>query len=170
MRRHVLAAVAACGLVCLAGAQTVEPSPFGFPKEGAAGGVGAFRIWCEADGSWHLRTSTENTAGKKEALMIFTGSVRCDGKMTTEAVKLEKNGGRTSDTLTPTADGKGFDLDFRTFGATDEVKFTPAATARTLTFKLKIDGQPAPPYRILIGAKSDHPDKSEFKLPARPKK
>jgi hypothetical protein len=169
MRRHVLVAVASCGFVGLSGAQTVEPNPVGFPKEDARGGVGAFRIWY-ADGAWHLRSSTENSTGKKEVLMVFTGSVRCDGKLTAEGVKLEKGGGKTSDTLTPSADGKGFDFDFRTYGATDEVTFKPAATAKTLTFKLKIDGQPAPPFRVLIGATSDHPDKSDFKLPAHPKK
>jgi hypothetical protein len=167
--RHILVAFGVCGLVCLSGAQTVEPSPFGFPKEGAAGGVGAFRVWYD-DGAWHLRSSTENSTGKKDVLMIFTGTVRCDGKLPAEPVKLEKGSGKTSDTLTPSADGKGFDFDFRTYGAVDEVMFKPAATARTLTFKLKIDGQPAPPFRILIGAKSDHPDKNEFKLAAHPKK
>jgi len=166
--RHVLVAVAACGLVCLAGAQTIDPSPFGFPKEDARGGVGAYRVWYE-DGAWHLRTSTENSTGKKDVLMVFTGSVRCDGKLTAEPVKLEKVG-KTIDTLTPAADGKGFDFDFRTYGAADEVVFKAAPTAKALTFKLKIDGVAAPPFRVLIGATSDHPDKSDFKLPAHPKK
>lgn len=169
MRRpHVLVDAGVCGLVCLSGARA-DPSPFGFPKEEARGGVGAFRVWYD-DGAWHLRTSTENSTGKKEVLMVFTGSVRCDGKVTAEPVKLEKGGGKTADKLTPSADGKGFDFDFRTYGAVDEVVFRAAATAKALTFKLKIDGQPAPPFRVLIGAKSDHPDGSDFKLPGHPKK
>ena len=54
------------------------PNPVGFPKKGdPGGGIGAVRIWY-ADGAWHLRTSTENSVGKKDKLMVFTGSVRCD--------------------------------------------------------------------------------------------
>ena len=30
-------------------------------------------MWYE-DGTWHLRTSTENSEGKKEKLLVFTGS------------------------------------------------------------------------------------------------
>ncbi|MFO0796852.1 MAG: hypothetical protein U0804_05200 [Gemmataceae bacterium] len=166
--RHAFAAVAACCLVCAAGSHAADPYPFGFPKEDARGGVGAFRIW-HADGKWHLRSSTENSTGKKEVLMVFSGTVRCDGKLTVEPAKLEAVG-RVADTLKATADGKGFDFEFKTYGGTDEAVFQPAATARTLTFKLKIDGLPAPPFRVLVGEKSDHPDKSDFKLPAHPKK
>jgi hypothetical protein len=43
------------------------PNPVGFPKKGDGGGDGVFRVWY-ADGAWHLRTSTENTAGKKDKL------------------------------------------------------------------------------------------------------
>jgi len=145
-----------------------EPNPIGFPKvEDPKGGIGAFRIWHE-DGKWHLRTSTENSEGKKEKLLIFTGSVRCDGKLTVDAKSLEK-AGKVKDTIQPTADGRGFDFDFRTYGATDEAIFKVPDSAKTLTFKLKVDGENVPPIRILIGAKGERPEKSEFKLPANPK-
>jgi hypothetical protein len=165
---HVVAAVAACGLVCGPGALADEPNPVGFPKDEARGGVGAYRVWHDGT-AWHLRTSTENSSGKKEQLMVFAGSVRCDGKLTVEAKALEKKG-KTGDTLTPATDGKGFDFEFKTYGAVDEAVFKAADGAKALTFKLKIDGQPAPPFRVLIGAASAHPDKNEFKLPAHPKK
>jgi hypothetical protein len=144
------------------------PSPVGFPKKGDGGGDGVFRVWL-ADGSWHLRTSTENTAGKKGKLLVFTGSVRCDGKVTAAGKKLEKGKGKTSDFFTPHADGKGFDFQFKTYGATDQVDFTVAEKAKSLRFKLFLNGEKAATHRIVIGAKSEHPEKSEFTLPARPK-
>jgi hypothetical protein len=165
---HFAVAIGVCGLTCLPGVLADEPNPFGFPKEDARGGVGTYRIWYDG-GAWHLRTSTENSSGKKEQLMVFTGSVRCDGKLTAEAKLLEKSG-RTGDSIKPTADGKGFDFEFKTYGATDEAVFKVAASAKTLAFKLKIDGVKAAPFRIVIGATSVHPDKSEFKLSAHPKK
>src|SRR5829696_7041287 len=43
-----------------------QPNPIGVPKKGdPGGGVGVFRVWY-ADGTWHLRTSTENSVGKKD--------------------------------------------------------------------------------------------------------
>jgi hypothetical protein len=146
------------------------PNPVGFPKKGdPGGGIGAVRIWY-ADGAWHLRTSTENSVGKKDKLMVFTGSVRCDAKMTVEGKRLEKGKGKTSDRLVPHADGKGFDFEFRTYGAIDEAEFKVGEKAKTLTFKLFIDGEKAAAHRVIIGENGDHPEKSEFKLPARPKK
>lgn len=146
------------------------PNPVGFPKQtDVPGGVGAVRIWFE-DGTWHLRTSTENSTGKKDKLMTFTGSVRCDAKLTVEGNKLEKGNGKTSDRFTAHADGKGFDFTFKTYGATDQANFKVADGGKTLTFKLLIDGEKAPPSRVVIGAKGEHPDKDEFTLPAQPKK
>lgn len=149
------------------------PNPIGFPKKGdAPGGIGVIRIWF-ADGQWHLRTSTENSVGKKDKLMVFTGSVRCDSKMTVEAYKLENKGngkGKTSDKFTPHADGKGFDFEFKTYGAVDQADFKLTDKAKTLTFKLFIDGEKAAIHRILIGENGDSPAKSEFTLSANPKK
>ncbi|HEY1186689.1 MAG TPA: hypothetical protein VGE74_03480 [Gemmata sp.] len=146
------------------------PNPVGFPKKGdPGGGVGAIRIWYD-DGSWHLRSSTENSAGQKDKLMVFSGSVRCDGKLTVEGNRLEKGKGKTADTLTPHADGKGFDFRFATYGAIDEASFKVADKGKTLTFKLFIDGEKALTHRIIIGADGTHPAKSEFTLPAQPTK
>jgi len=146
------------------------PNPVGFPKKGdPGGGIGAIRIWYE-DGMWHLRTSTENSVGKKDKLMVFTGSVRCNDKMTVEGKNLEKGKGKTSDTLTAHQDGKGFDFQFRTYGATDQADFKLTDKAKTLTFKLFIDGEKAATHRIIIGADGEHPAKNEFTLPAQPKK
>ena len=145
------------------------PNPVGFPKKGdPGGGIGAVRIWFE-DGKWHLRTSTENSVGKKDKLMVFSGSVRADVKMTVEGNKLEKGKGKTADGFTVHADGKGFDFTFKTYGATDQVDFTLADKSKTLTFKLLIDGEKAATHRIVIGENGDHPEKSEFTLPAQPK-
>jgi hypothetical protein len=144
-------------------------NPVGFPKKGdPGGGVGAYRIWFEG-GAWHLRTSTENSIGKKDKLLVFTGSVKCESKLTVEGKRLEKKG-KTGDTITPHADGRGFDFQFKTYGATDEAVFKPAEGAKTLTFKLQIDGEKAATIRIIIGENGEHPDKNEFKLPAHPKK
>ena len=146
------------------------PDPVGFPKvPDPGGGVGVFRVWY-ADGTWHLRTSTENSVGKKDKLMVFTGGVRSDVKMTVEGNKLEKGKGKTSDSFTPHADGKGFDFRFKTYGATDQADFKVADGAKKVTFKLQLDGEKAPTIRILIGEKGDHPEKAEFALPAHPKK
>ena len=145
------------------------PNPIGFPKKGdPGGGVGAFRVWYD-NGTWHLRTSTENSVGKKDKIMVFTGSVRCDDKMTVEGKKLEKGKGKTSDGFTPHADGKGFDFEFKTYGAIDQADFK-VEKGKTLTFKLMIDGEKAPILRIIIGENGEHPEKNEFKLPAHPKK
>ena len=167
--RHFILAIGFFCLLCLQGLLAAEPNPIGFPKApDPKGGVGAYRIWYE-DGAWHLRTSTENSEGKKDKLMVFTGSVRCDSKLTVEAKGLEKRG-KTADTLTPSADGKGFDFEFKTYGVKDEAVFKVADMAKSLTFNLKVDGEKAPTIRIIIGEKGDHPEKNEFTLPANPKK
>ena len=146
------------------------PNPIGMPKKGdPGGGVGAFRIWY-LDGKWHVRTSCENSVGKKEKLMVFTGTVRCEDKVTAEGIRLEKGNGKTADTLTPHRDGKGFDFRFATFGAIDEAEFTIGAKGKTLKFKLLVDGMNAPTQRILIGSDGTNPEKAEFTLNAQPKK
>ena len=145
------------------------PNPIGVPKAGdPGGGVGAIRIWY-ADGVWHLRSSTENSIGKKDKIMVFTGSVVCDEKLTVEGKKLEQGNGKTSDKVTPHSNGKGFDFQFKTYGQIDEAEFKVADKAKNLTFKLMIDGEKASTIRIIIGEKGEHPDKSEFTLPAHPK-
>ncbi len=146
------------------------PNPLGFPKKGdPGGGVGAIRIW-HADGKWHLRSSTENSVGKKDKLMVFSGSVRCEDKIAVEGNKLENGKGKTSDSVTPHADGKGFDFRFATYGATDQADFTVADKGKKLTFKLLIDGEKAATGRVIIGEDGEHPEKAEFTLPAHPKK
>jgi hypothetical protein len=145
------------------------PNPIGFPKKAGPGGVGVYRVWYE-DGMWHLRTSTENSEGKKDTLLVFTGSVRCDAKLTVEAKKLEKGNGKTSDRLVPHQDGKGFDFRFATYGATDQADFKIDARGKTLKFALQLDGEKVATTRIFIGAEGRHPEKSEFTLPAKPKK
>ncbi len=146
------------------------PNPLGFPKgPDPGGGVGVFRVWYEG-GAWHLRTSTENSVGKKDKLLVFTGTVKCDGKMTIEGKKLEKGKGKTSDSFTPHADGKGFDFEFKTYGATDEVVFKIADSGKKLNFKFLLNGEKPAALRIMIGEKGEHPDKSEFSLPTKPAK
>ncbi len=144
------------------------PNPIGFPKKGDGGGDGVFRVWY-ADGEWHLRTSTENTAGKKDKLLVFSGTVRCNDKMTVEGKFLEKKG-KTGDSFTPHADGKGFDFQFKTYNAIDEVVFKVGEKAKSVTFKFTFNGEKAPTQRIVIGEKSEHPEKHEFTLPANPTK
>jgi hypothetical protein len=144
------------------------PNPIGFPKKVGGGGEGVVRVWYE-DGTWHLRTSTEDSQAKKDKLIVFTGTVVCDGKMTIEEKKLEKGKGKTSDTLTRHKDDKGFDFRFATHGATDEAAFkVEGAKAKTLKFTINIDGEKAAVGRIYIGADGEHPDKHEFTLPAVP--
>jgi hypothetical protein len=167
--RHAVVAVAAAGLVCAPGAFADEPNPVGFPKDAPRGGVGVYRVWY-ADGAWHLRSSTEDSGGKKDKLMVFSGTVRCDGKLTVEPNRLETGGGKTGDRITPAGDGKSFSFEFKTYGAIDEAVFKAADKAKTLTFDLKIDGQPAPLYRVVVGAAGGSPEKNPFKLPAHPKK
>jgi hypothetical protein len=170
MSRRVTVGIAFFALGLVPVLLSADPiNPVGFPKKGDGGGDGVFRIWYEGD-SWHLRTSTENTAGKKDNLLVFTGTVRSDTKMTIEGKKLEKGKGKTSDSFTPHADGKGFDFQFKTYGATDQVDFKVTDKAKNLTFKLFLNGEKASTLRIAIGANSEHPEKSEFTLPAQPKK
>lgn len=165
--RTVLAVLILGGPLALA---ADPPNPVGYPGKGdPGGGIGAIRVWF-ADGAWHLRTSTEDSTGKKDKLMVFTGTVRSEGKVTAEAKLLEKGARRTADALVPHSDGKGFDFRFATFGARDQVDFTVADAGKTLKFKLSVDGQPTPSHRILIGADGAHPEKAEFTLPAKPKK
>lgn len=160
----------ACLVLALAFPHTVvaadAPNPLGYPKKGEpGGGVGAIRIWVE-EGVWHLRTSTEDSKGAKDKLMVFTGSIRCDGKLTVEGKMLEKGNGQTADTLTVHTDGNGFDFRFATFGARDDAEFTVGAKGKTLKFKMMIDGEKAQTHRILIGVEGAHPEKNEFALPA----
>ena len=161
----------ACAIFSLGLVQVIlaaEPNPFGFPQAGdPGGGLGAVRVWY-TNGEWHLRTSTENSVGKKDKLMVFSGSIVGDDKITLEGSKLEKKG-KKGDTLTPHANGKGFDFEFKTYGAVDEVIFKTAATGKSLKFKLLIDGEKAATQRILIGEKGSHPVSNEFSLPAQPK-
>ncbi len=146
------------------------PNPIGMPKKGdPGGGVGAFRIWY-LDGKWHLRTSCENSVGKKEKLMVFSGTVRSEDKVTAEGIRLEKGNGKTSDSIAPHKDGKGFDFRFATYGAIDEAMFTIADKGKTLKFKLMVDGKEAQTQRILIGSDGNNPEKAEFTLGAQPKK
>jgi GH43 family beta-xylosidase len=166
-----LLALAVFAVASVQAARAADPiDPVGFPKKGdPGGGVGAFRIWF-ADGEWHLRTSTENSVGKKDKIMVFTGSVRTEAKMTVEGNRLEKGNGKTSDSFTVHADGKGFDFTFKTYGAIDQVDFKVPEAAKALKFKLLLDGEKAPTIRIIIGADGAHPEKNEFTLPAHPKK
>ena len=163
----------AVGFFALGALQVVlaadPPNPIGFPKKAGPGGIGVYRVWFE-DGTWPVRTSTENSEGKKDKLLVFAGSVRGDAKLTVEGVKLEKGNGKTSDRLVPHADGKGFDFRFATYGATDQADFKVDARGKTLKFTFQLDGEKAQTTRIFIGSESQHPDKSEFSLPAAPKK
>lgn len=146
-----------------------EPNPVGIPKgKNPGGGLGVYRIWYDK-GEWHLRTSTDDSKGKKDKLLVFSGSVKSDAKMTVEGKALEK-AGKTGDRIVPHADGKGFDFEFKTYNAVDFAIFKVAESGKKVTFNLKLDGEKAPLLRILIGEKGDHPDKSEFALPAHPTK
>src|SRR5262249_33922149 len=146
------------------------PNPMGFPKKVGGGGNGVVRVWYE-DGTWHLRTSTDDSQGKKDKLIVFTGTVVCEDKMSVEGKKLEKGKGKTADTLTPHKDGKGFDFRFATYNATDEAAFKiEGSKAKTVKFTINIDGEKAAVGRVYIGADGDHPDKHEFTLPAAPAK
>lgn len=146
------------------------PNPVGFPKKVGGGGDGVVRVWFE-DGTWHLRTSTDDSQGKKDDLIVYSGSVRCEDKISVEERKLEKGKGKTSDLLVPHKDGKGFDFKFATYGATDEAAFKiEGKYAKTLKFTVNINGEKAATGRIYIGADGAHPDKHEFTLPAAPEK
>ena len=158
--------VALAGWSLLAAA---EPNPVGFPaKVEAGGGIGVIRVWF-ADGTWHLRTSTDDSAGKKDKLLVFTGSVTCDDTVTATGLKLEKKG-KTADTVTAHKGEKGFDFRFATYGATDEASFTVGKYGKPLSFKLFIDGAEVPPLRIFIGKDGEHPASHIFMLPAHPTK
>jgi hypothetical protein len=149
----------------LTAAAADPPNPIGYPKKALGGGAGVTRIWYEA-GVWHLRTSTDDSEGKKEKLFVFSGTVRCEDKLTIEPVKLEKGKGKTSDTLTPHNDGKGFDFRFATYGALDQVDFRVGEKGKTLKFKLFLNGKPMDISRVAIGADSMHPADGDFTLSA----
>ncbi len=174
MSFRLLLSASAVPVLCflVAGATDDPPkplNPIGYPKKvNAGGGVGIARVWY-ADGVWHLSTSTDDSEGKKEKLLVFTGSVRCEDKLTVEGKKLESGKGKTADTLTPHKDGKGFDFRFATYGAVDRAEFRVGEKGKTLKFKLMLDGQKMHPNRIAIGADARHPAKEEFTLPAVPK-
>jgi hypothetical protein len=91
--------------------------------------------------------------------------------MTVEAKFLEKKGkGKTADYFTPHANGKGFDFEFKTYNAIDQVDFKVGDKAKSVTFKFFYNGEKAPTQRIAIGEKAQHPEKHEFTLPAHPQK
>ena len=167
MARHVLVLLGGFALAaCLLAAKPITTiDPTGFPKHSPEGGKNVVRIWHEK-GSWFLRTSTEDSVGKKDRLIVFTGSVRSEDRMTVTGHKLEPK----RDSYTMHADGKGFDFRFTTSGAQDTAEIKPGPRSKTLTFKLRVNGEPVEPSRIVIGADSKCPDKAEFTLPATPGK
>lgn len=169
--RNSIRLLAMCALAagCIASAVAADPpNPVGFPKKSPGGGFGTVRIWYDA-GAWHLRTGTDDSEGKKDKQFVFSGSVRCDQKMTAEPFKLEKSKGKRGDQFVLHNDGKGFDFRFTTFGAVDQVNFRVSEKAKTLHFKLMLDGQRIDISRVAIGANSEAPDKDEFTLPAQVK-
>jgi hypothetical protein len=140
-------------------------NPNGFPKNSPEGGLNVVRIWYEK-GHWNLRTSTEDSEGKKNRVTTFTGTVRSEDKMTATGSRLEAK----ADKFVMHADGKGFDFKFTTHGAQDTVEFTPGPRSKTLRFLLKVNNEPVEAARIIIGSESKCPDKNEFLLPAVPPK
>lgn len=164
LHRPVLLVAALICSPLFAAAAVFTPDCYGIPEHVEADAdAGVYRIWF-ADGTWHMRTSTEDYKQVRGSVIVFTGSVVSEDKVTSEGVKIEKR----KDWITPHADGKGFDFHFETHGAKDEVDFTAGSDGKTLKFKLMLDGKDVPPSRVFIGKNASNPEKSEFTLPAHP--
>ncbi|MCM3883366.1 hypothetical protein [Frankia sp. R82] len=122
-------------------------------KSGAAAGD---YVWHDQAG-WHLRV-THPGRGK----VVFTGTVRADRPITAHGVRLEKG-----DTLSPGKDHRTLTFRFVNYGSLDGIDFVDGAAART-GFAFTIDGRPASPNVIRLGAHQAHPTSNPFTIERRP--
>jgi len=145
------------------------PDPFGRPEGFKEGKQAMYALWYEK-GEWQLRTTSKDK-GKDSEKVTFSGRVSIEGdKVVGDFKKLEKaKKGKDADYILVFRDYKGFDFQFATYGKTDDVHFKAGEKAKSITFKLLIDGK-EDPKSILIGKKGLHPDKAEFTMPAHPVK
>ena len=166
----VLVGLLGMGLVAVAADKdpptTSDVKTYGQPKQFDQGKDDLYALWY-ADGAWHLRTTAKGEKGHKA---VFKGRIQIEGGKITEGnfqgldkAKLAKN----ADWVVPHPDGKGFDFSFATFGATDGIDFKVSKDATAVSFKLLVNGGDYP-QRVLIGMKSQHPEKIPFSLPANP--
>lgn len=138
------------------------PDPRERPKAFEAGKGPAVAVWY--DTHWHFALTTN----KKSKGDLFTGSVRADkGQIIGVFDKLEKGKDGKVDWIFPHKDGGGFDFRFTNFGFIDKTQFKASPGATTITFDVKVNGQPAPQL-VLIGKAGKHPEKVPFSLPAFP--
>lgn len=162
-----------CGLLSLAGLQAIWAmgtegesaiDPAGRPKKYGVAKETTYALWF-ADGMWHIRATTE-----KGKFSQFQGWVKIkDGELTEASWDhLEANKKkRYHDWVTTERDRKSFRFIFANSGNVDGMDFKVSDSATALTFSLLIDGK-TPPENVMIGAKSVHPSKNPFDLPAHP--
>jgi hypothetical protein len=141
---------------------TPAPNPRDRPKAFVSGKGPTVAVWY--DTNWHF----ELTTNRKSKGDVFTGSVRADkGQIIGVFDKLEKGKDGKVDWIFPHKDGGGFDFRFTNFGLIDKTQFKAGPGATTITFDVKVNGQPAPQL-VLIGKTGTHPEKVPFSLPAFP--
>jgi len=145
------------------------PHPFGKPEGFKAGAKTMYALWFEK-GEWHIMTTSKDK-GKNTEKVTFTGRISIEGdRVLGDFKKLEKlKKGKDADYILLFRDYKGFDFLFSTYGKVDDVQFKGGDKAKSIKFKLLIDGK-EDPKSILIGKKGLHPDKAEFTYPAQPSK
>jgi hypothetical protein len=141
-------------------------NPLGQPRKLRQGKGEVFAIWY-ADNHWHVRVSSREGDEKKE---VFTGTIEIEGGQIASGKYdgMERNGKpRNRDWIYFHANNRIMDFQFVNFGKLDGFDFRPSDKAKSVTFKLLIDGVEVP-RRVLIGSQSEHPKSMPFTLPAHP--
>ncbi len=137
--------------------------PHGEPKGLVAGHPRSYFVWHDAHG-WHLRSTTEKVKHQ------FKGHIEVEGG-TIEKIhsyKLEKTG-ELADQWKLDSSKHGVKFDFETDGGIDGINFHVSKDAKSIRFKLLIDGKEQTEH-IHIGRAGHHPKDNPFTLPAHPGK
>lgn len=146
----------------------IKINPFGKPKDFKGGEDARCAIYYDGEW-WYIKTTSKNR-GKLSAKYQWTGTVSTQDKIEGKFDQLEKaKKAANADWIVPHANGNGFDFQFWNRGGVDEVKFKAGPNAKDITFKIRVKGQKQPKV-ILIGKKSENPEKADFIFPAHPKK
>jgi hypothetical protein len=161
MRKHVLAALIACGALMLAVAPAVfaAPTPVtdgtavndGKPDINADSPTGYY-IWHD-DGGFHLRTHGPHARHDFDAVLHTDGTFE-----NVDPVRLEDG-----DRVDLVDGGHGLSIHFNTFDFTDGVNFT-LRDAEHLRFNLRLDGTHIATDHIFLGSHGAHPKNNPFTI------
>jgi hypothetical protein len=146
--------------------------PVGRPEQFKQGAQTGYALYYE-NGTWHLRTTSKDKAGKKVKKAVFTGTISVTrGRITggtfqgLEVARKVKEL-PTSDWVRMRSDKTGFEFRLKALGKTDGLSFQVSPGSESVTFNLLNSGD-EDRQAIMIGKHGQHPEKVPFSLPAHP--